>query len=69
MRQLSKLQVHSTKDEFTTSDPAMIYQPTNEAEEPLKEEVPQNASLKFGKKQFGHLHGPMNVGSATTQQR
>ena len=33
MRQQSKLKVQLTKEEFTTSDPTMIYQPTIEAEE------------------------------------
>ena len=37
------------KEEFTTADPTMICQPTNEAEEALTEEVLQNGSLIFRK--------------------
>ena len=48
MRQQSKLKVQLTKEEFTTSDPTVIYQSANEAEEALKEKVLQNLSLKFG---------------------
>ena len=47
MLQQSKLQVQLTKEEFATSDPTMHYQPTNEAEEALKEESLQKTGLKF----------------------
>ena len=48
MRQQSKLTVQLTGEEFTTSDPTLLYQPTNEAEA-LKEQILQNVSLNFGK--------------------
>ena len=62
MRQQSKHIVQLTKEEFTTSDPMMIYQPTNEAEEALKEEGLKNVRLEFGRMQscsLGHFHEPM----------
>ena len=37
MRRQSKLKVQLTEEEFTTPDPTMICQPTNEAGEALKE--------------------------------
>ena len=48
MRRQSKLKVQPTKEELTTSDPTMIHQPTNDAEEAPKE-VLHNVSLTFGK--------------------
>ena len=38
MRQQSKIQVPLTKEETTTSDPTMIYQPTNEVGAALNEQ-------------------------------
>ena len=40
--------VQLTKDEFATSDPTLLHQPTTDAEEALKEEVLQNVSLTYG---------------------
>ena len=37
MREQSKFKVQFTEEEFTTSDPTVIYQPTNQEQEPLKE--------------------------------
>ena len=80
MRQQSKLQVQLTKDEFTTSDPALICQPTkwsrwsserSSTESKLGNSERCDISLTtFPVKQtVWHLHERVYLGSATSQQR
>ena len=45
------------------SDPTLIHEPTNEAEEVLEEEVSQNVSLKVGKLQNQLITFPVNQAS------
>ena len=44
MRQQSNLQVQLIKEQFTTTDPTMIYQAMNEGEQALKQAVLQEVS-------------------------
>ena len=64
VRNRSTLNVQLTKDEFTTSDPTSLHQPTHYSEEALKEVVLLNESLTFGKMR-SQL---MKLGSATPEE-